>query len=73
MGTAVATATLAGPTEKKDFAFTGRTADAEEWVATYSDGVTFKLVAPKALRLPQPHRPRSRRGRRLHAQVWRAR
>lgn len=48
MGTAVATVTVAGPTEKKNFDFTGKKADAEEWVATYSDGVTLKLVSPKA-------------------------
>jgi len=44
----IATVTLAGPTAKKDFAFTGKVADAEEWVATFSDGVTTKIVAPKA-------------------------
>ncbi len=48
MEKAIATVTLAGPTEKKDFEFTGKKADAEEWVATYSDGVSTKIVAPKA-------------------------
>lgn len=48
MGNAIATVTLAGPTAKKDFDFRGRKADAEEWVATYSDGVAVKIVAPKA-------------------------
>jgi hypothetical protein len=44
----LATVTLAGPTEKKDFEFTGKKADGEEWVATFSDGVSTKIVAPKA-------------------------
>jgi hypothetical protein len=44
----VATFKLSGPTEHKGFAFQGKTADAEEWHAHYSDGVNIKLVAPKA-------------------------
>jgi hypothetical protein len=48
MDKAVATVTLAGPTEKKTFDFRGQKADAEEWVASYSDGITVKIVAPKA-------------------------
>ena len=48
MDKAIATVTLAGPTEKKDFDFSGKKADGEEWVATYSDSVTVKIIAPKA-------------------------
>jgi len=48
MEKAIATVTLAGPTEKKDFEFSGKKADGEEWVATYSDSVTVKIIAPKA-------------------------
>lgn len=48
MDKAIATVTLAGPTEKKGFDFRGQKADAEEWTATYSDGITVKIVAPKA-------------------------
>jgi hypothetical protein len=43
--------TLAGPTEKKGFAFRGKTADAESWQATFSDGTKVEIVAPKA---PEP-------------------
>lgn len=39
---------MAGPAEKKDYAFTGKKADAEEWTAKYEDGVQFPIVAPKA-------------------------
>ncbi len=39
---------VAGPAEKKDYAFTGKKADAEEWTAKYEDGVQFPIVAPKA-------------------------
>jgi hypothetical protein len=48
MDKAIATVALAGPTEKKNFDFAGAKADGEEWVATYSDGVTVKIMAPKA-------------------------
>jgi hypothetical protein len=44
----IATVTLAGPTAKKDFEFTGKKTDGEEWIATFSDGVSTKIVAPKA-------------------------
>lgn len=44
----IATVTLAGPTAKQDFEFTGKKTDGEEWVATFSDGVSTKIVAPKA-------------------------
>lgn len=39
---------LAGPIEKKDYAFRGRTADAEEWAATFTDGTKLTIIAPKA-------------------------
>jgi hypothetical protein len=42
---------LAGPIEKRGFAFSGKNADAESWTATYSDGASFEIVAPKA---PEP-------------------
>ena len=48
MTTAVATVTVAGPVAKKDYDFRGQKADAEEWTATYSDGVNVKIVSPKA-------------------------
>jgi hypothetical protein len=40
--------TLAGPTEKKDFEFDGKTADGESWQATYGDGTQIEIIAPKA-------------------------
>ena len=48
MDKALTTFQLTGPHEKKDFAFRGRTADAEEWVAQYADHVAVKIIAPKA-------------------------
>lgn len=39
---------LEGPVEKKNYAFRGKTADAEEWKAKFKDGVTVTIVAPKA-------------------------
>jgi hypothetical protein len=40
--------TLAGPTEEKGFAFDGKTADAEKWLVTFGDGVSFPIYAPKS-------------------------
>jgi hypothetical protein len=40
--------TVTGPTAIKDYAFTGRTADAEQWSAAYTDGVTLTIISPKA-------------------------
>jgi len=48
MNTAVATVTVAGPAAHKDYDFNGQKADAEEWIATYSDGINVKIVSPKA-------------------------
>ena len=39
--------TLAGPTEKKEYAFRGKKADANEWVATYDDGTKVSIIEPK--------------------------
>jgi hypothetical protein len=39
---------LEGPTVVKDYAFRGKTADAETWNAKFDDGVTVPIVAPKA-------------------------
>jgi hypothetical protein len=43
--------TLDGPTALKDYAFKGKTADAEQWKAKYKDGVDVTITAPKA---PEP-------------------
>lgn len=43
--------TLEGPTTEKDYAFQGKTADAEKWVIKFEDGVNIPIVAPKA---PEP-------------------
>ena len=40
--------TLSGPTARKGFAFDGKTADANEWVVKFKDGVSIPIVAPKA-------------------------
>lgn len=48
MQKAIATVTVSGPTEKKDFDFHGQKADAEEWIASFSDGVDVKIMSPKA-------------------------
>lgn len=42
---------MEGPTEKKDYAFSGKVADAEEWKVKFEDAVTVPIVAPKA---PEP-------------------
>lgn len=39
---------LEGPVEKKNYAFRGKTADAEEWTAKFEDGVNVPIVSPKA-------------------------
>ncbi len=39
---------LEGPVAKKDYAFRGITADAEEWTQKFKDGVQLVIVAPKA-------------------------
>jgi hypothetical protein len=39
---------LTGPVAKKDYAFKGKTADAEQWKATFKDAVSVDIVAPKA-------------------------
>lgn len=39
---------LEGPVEKKNYAFRGKTADAEEWKAKFEDNVTVPIVSPKA-------------------------
>src|SRR6185295_16595197 len=50
MTTPVATVTsLDGPTPRTAFAFSGIKADAELWIATYSDGSTVRIFAPKAM------------------------
>lgn len=48
MGQAIATVVVAGPVEKKNYAFTGSTVDGEEWTATFNDGIVTKIMAPKA-------------------------
>jgi hypothetical protein len=39
---------LQGPTEQPAYAFHGTTADAEVWIARYTDSVQFQIAAPKA-------------------------
>ncbi len=39
---------LEGPVEKKNYAFRGKSADAEAWNAKFKDAVTVEIVAPKA-------------------------
>ncbi len=43
--------TLTGPTERKNYAFRGKTADAEEWLVEFKDGIKVSIIAPKA---PEP-------------------
>ncbi len=38
---------LTGPKEIKQYSFRGEKADAEAWTATYDDGATFAIIAPK--------------------------
>jgi|GEM_PF-2981717 len=40
--------TLTGPTERKDYAFRGKTADAEEWIVEFKDGIKISIISPKA-------------------------
>ena len=42
------TYTLSAATVKKDYAFRGKVADAESYTATFSDGASIEIVAPKA-------------------------
>jgi WXG100 family type VII secretion target len=39
--------TIEGPTEQKDYAFKGKTADANVYTVKFDDGTTLKIVAPK--------------------------
>lgn len=38
---------VTGPTEIKDYAFSGKKADGEAWIAKFSDSVEFTIIAPK--------------------------
>jgi hypothetical protein len=42
---------LTGPTEQKKYPFSGKKADAEQWEVSFTDGVKFPIIAPKA---PKP-------------------
>jgi hypothetical protein len=46
--TAATKYTCTGPTEKKDYEFRGKKADAEEWTVKFDDGTQLAIIAPKA-------------------------
>lgn len=51
VGTVPITFTLSAATEAKDYPFRGKKADAEKYTASFSDGTSIEIVAPKA---PEP-------------------